>query len=144
MKKFTKVFAMMMALVMMVLAVGCGAKKYTTVEDWYKDNTKEFAEIEKQLNEGQTDGKMSIYCEENVIVYKLEMNENIFDGDAETNELIKTTFDSMFEAQKDTYTSLIDSVAEECKIDASKISVRIDVFDSTTTTEAGYSISLTK
>lgn len=144
MKKFTKVFAMMMALVMMVLAVGCGQKKYTTVEDWYKDNTKEFAEIEKQLNEGQTDGKMSIYCEENVIVYKLEMNENIFDGDAETNELIKTTFDSMFEAQKDTYTSLIDSVAEECKIDASKISVRIDVFDPTTTTEAGYSISLTK
>lgn len=144
MKKFTKVFAMMMALVMMVLAVGCGEKKYTTVEDWYKDNTKEFAEIEKQLNEGQTDGKMSIYCEGNVIVYKLEMNENLFDGDAETNELIKTTFDSMFEAQKDTYTSLIDSVSEECKIDASKISVRIDVFDSTTTTEAGYSIELTK
>lgn len=96
------------------------------------------------MNEGQTDGKMSIYCEGNVIVYKLEMNENLFDGDAETNELIKTTFDSMFEAQKDTYTSLIDSVSEECKIDASKISVRIDVFDPTTTTEAGYSIELTK
>lgn len=45
MKKFTKVFAMMMALVMMVLAVGCGEKKYTTVEDWYKDNTKDLQRL---------------------------------------------------------------------------------------------------
>lgn len=144
MKKFTKVFAMMMALVMMVLAVGCGEKKYSTVEEWYKDNADEFAAVEKELNSSTSDGKMSIYCEGNVIVYKLEMAENLFDGDAELNALIKTTFDSMFEQQKDTYTSLIDSVSEECKIDASSISVRIDVFDPTTTTAPGYTIELTK
>lgn len=143
MKKFTKVFAMMMALVMMVLAVGCGEKKYSTVEDWYKDHTSEFAEIEEELNSSSEDGKMSLYCEGNVIVYKLEMNENLFDGDEELNALIQTTFDSMFEAQKDTYTSLIDSVSEESKIDASSISVRIDIFDPTTT-EPGYSIELKK
>lgn len=144
MKKFTKVFAMMMALVMMVLAVGCGEKKYTTVEDWYNDHTDEFAEIEDELNDGQEDGKMSLYCEGNVIVYRLDMNDNLFDGDEEVNALIKTTFDAMFEQQKDTYTSLIDSVSEECKIDAASISVRIDVFDPTTVTEPGYSIELTK
>lgn len=143
MKKFTRVLAMVMALVMMMLAAGCGEKKYTTVEDWYNDNTDEFAEIEEQLNSSSSDGKLSLYCEGNVIVYKLEMNEALFNGDADTNALIVSTFDSMFEAQKDTYTSLIDSVAEECKIDASKISVRIDVFDPGAA-EAGYSIELTK
>lgn len=143
MKKFTRVLAMVMALVMMMLAAGCGEKKYTTVEDWYNDNTDEFAEIEEQLNSSSSDGKLSLYCEGNIIVYKLEMNEALFNGDADTNALIVSTFDSMFEAQKDTYTSLIDSVAEECKIDASKISVRIDVFDPGAS-EAGYSIELTK
>ncbi len=144
MKKFTRVLAMVMALVMMMLAAGCGEKKYTTVEDWYKDNVDEFTEIEEELNSSTQDGKLSLYVEGNVIVYKLEMNEALFTEDEETNALIVSTFDSMFEQQKDTYTSLIDSVAEECKIDASKISVRIDVYDPNKTTEPGYTIELTK
>lgn len=87
---------------------------------------------------------MSIYCEGNVIVYKLEMYENLFDGGEQMNALIKTTFDSMFEEQRDTYINLIDNVSENCGIDASMISIRIDIYDPTTTNEPGYSIEFRK
>lgn len=114
------------------------------MEDWYKENREEFAAIEDEANAGSTDGKLTIYCEGNVSVYKLEMYDNLFDGGEEMNALIKTKFDSMFEEQRDTYINLIDNVSENCGIDASMISVHIDIFDPTTTDKPGYFIELRK
>lgn len=128
MKKYFRLLALTLVVVMAMGMTGCGKKSYANLEAWYNANLETVQEVEDELNTSSPDCEVSLYVENNTIVYKFVYAEMLCDiTNAEEMELVKSIFDESLDADKDTYTELIDSLAADSGV--SGISVRIDIFN---------------
>lgn len=128
MKKYFRLSALMLVVVMVIGMAGCGKKSYANLEAWSNDNIEAMQEVEDELNGMSTDCEVSLYAENNTIVYKFVYAEMLCDvTNAQEMGLIKSVFDQSLDADKDTYTELIDSLSEDSGV--SGITVRVDIFN---------------
>lgn len=146
MKKHTRIFALALALSMMILA-GCSNlnKTYNSVEEWYDANPMMSSMIQLGMAAEEDSDELTFDIEGNAIVYGLIMEEEVFGIDAEMDQFYKEYFDSYFSSEDvyNEYSELITSISELCGIPESEISVRIDIFNPGSTTP-GYTTSITK
>lgn len=130
MKKLVKVTAMMAALAMVLMMAGCGKKTYTSVEDWYTNDTvaKTFvsAMVESQSNE---DADVSIDVEDNCMYFDFACKEKLFGIDPETDKIIEQAMYESLGAESESYEELIGEIAELTGIDASEISIGYRYFN---------------
>lgn len=129
MKKHVKIFALVLALSLMLLT-GCSFNKtYSTVEEWYNDNPV-FSTIINTAISANADGEeISMLIVDNTIVYSLVLEEKVFGENAELDALYKQEFDKALEEDKDTYIDLIPDIADLSGVPESSISVRIELFN---------------
>lgn len=143
MRNKTRLTALLLSCVMMLMMAACGSKSYANLAEWLADNPAFAETVEESMNQGVEDARMEFDIEDNVIIYRYFYNDKVFGVDAETDETIKQYFDSSISAQESTFTNVIDSVAEAAGIDTSNVSLRIEFYNPDEGTP-GYTYTVTK
>ena len=128
MKKYTKIFALVLALAMMLIT-GCGKKTYATAGEWYDNNPMAATAINMAVEASDDGTQMSFDIVDNTIIYSMTMDEAIFGESEEMDTLYQTLFDESFDAESTTYTDIITEVSGLCGIASSELSVRIEIFN---------------
>lgn len=137
MKKYAKISAIIMVFAVMFVLAGCGKKTYATVEDWYAANPAMAGFLDVMMNQDMEGGKISVDIKENVIIYRLDMDEAIFGISQEMDTAYKNALDGELEKEHDTYVGVIDDVAKTSGVSASKITLRYEIYNPGATTP-GY------
>ena len=129
MKKHLRVFTSLLALSMLFMT-GCGQKNYRTIEEWYNDNPSLRSSINTELENADEDGETSaMIIEDNTLVYSIQLEEKVFGESEEDDAICKAFFDETFEAEKETYVSIIPDLADLSGVPESSISVRIEIYN---------------
>ncbi len=141
MKKLTKIFALVLALAMMLMT-GCGQKTYATAEEWYTANPLAASFMEAAIAAEVGGDQMTFAITGNTVIYGMEMEEEIFGQSEELDATYKEYFDTAFEGESATYTQIITELSELCGVPASDLSVRIEIFNPDAS-EPGYTKTFT-
>ncbi|MCM1092166.1 MAG: DUF4854 domain-containing protein [Butyrivibrio sp.] len=122
--------------IMIMTLVGCAAKTYANLEEWYNDNPKATSQVQAGLNQANTSDDMSVEfaIEDNQIIYRYKLNEQLFGLDDETDRILKSTLENNLNVQRDSFIQSIDDIALGSGIDASLISVHLEYYNPGDTT----------
>lgn len=143
MKKYAKISAIIMMFAVILIMTGCGKKTYSSLEDWYNSNPAMAKVLDTMVNKDMEGGKMSIDIKENVIIYRLDMDEAIFGISEDMDNAYKQALDGELEKEHATYVGVIDDVAKASGISASKITLRYEIYNPGASTP-GYSAIVSK
>ncbi len=143
MKKIQKLTVLILALAMALSMAGCSSKTYSSLEEWYADNSMFDSTIQSMMNSEMEGGSVEFAVEDNSIVYRYKFDEQTFGLNSDVDTAIKQTLDSNLETQRSTFTQLIDEFAKSSKIDVSAISVKLEYYNPGATTPS-FTQSITK
>lgn len=130
MKKYTRIFALVFTLSVMLLTACGGKKTYSTVEEWYDDNPALRTFINAGIENAEESGDdLAMVIEDNTLIYSVVLEEKMFGESDEMDKLYKQFFDESFEAEKDEYVSIIPDLADLSGIPESSISVKIEIYN---------------
>ncbi|MBR1703013.1 MAG: hypothetical protein IJ716_13870 [Lachnospiraceae bacterium] len=128
-KRICRSNALKLLLLMMisVFIIGCGSKKYASLEEYVKSNPSVQAELDKTLSSSDGTGKSEISG--NTIIMKMYYKEQAWGLDASIDSQLKSLMDQYFDKASATLDQSISQIAQESGVDASLISFRYEYYN---------------
>lgn len=130
MNRLTKLTALLLSGIMMLVMASCGSKDYASLEEWYNDNPAYQKTMESMLSSQQTDGlTMEFDIKSNDLVYRYIYDDQVFGKSDDVDAAAKEMLDSALEQQKNNFTQAIDQIAKASGIDAGSLSVVLEYYN---------------